>query len=290
MKELKRYLPLLIAGLTLVLAFVLSFTITKGVRLKKLRAAYQPADSAKTTEAADSAETKKTDNGKKDSKDNKTNDAESESQSEENAEDVPLALTSLPDAEIETMPESERKYLVVLNIYHKMSESYEPAVVKISEDSEIYLEKQVAEAYREMAQAASQDGISLTVDAGYISIEKQERMFQKEIETYTAQGIGEAEARVKAAYTVLPPRCSEANYGLSVDFSWTGDDFTATDAYVWLRAHAAEYGFVERYTADKENITRVKANPAHWRYVGPDASVYLRDYNVSLEEYTDNVN
>ena len=115
-------------------------------------------------------------------------------------------------------------------------------------------------------------------------------MFQKEVEAYTAQGVGEAEAQVKAAYTVLPPRCSEANYGLSVDFSWTGDDFTATDAYVWLRAHAAEYGFVERYTADKENITRVKANPAHWRYVGPDASVYLRDYNVSLEEYTDNVN
>ncbi|MBQ6023580.1 MAG: M15 family metallopeptidase [Clostridia bacterium] len=276
---MKKYLPLIIAGLALVLAFVLSFAITRNAKIKKLRATYLPSNTAADADASDPgrstdpADTQK--GGSEDEQNTDGNEGGNET----------AALTKLPDPEIESMPSGDRWCLVLLNIYHKMTDSYEPRVERISEESEIRLHEDVVEHYREMAQAAAQDGITLSVDAGYIHVDTQERMFQKEVEYYTSQGMSADEAQVKAAYTVLPPGCSEANYGLSVDFAHTDDDFTATETYAWLRAHAAEYGFIERYTADKESFTHFKACPWHWRYVGVDASKYMRDYNVSLEEY-----
>jgi D-alanyl-D-alanine carboxypeptidase len=251
---MKKYLPLIIAGLALVLAFVLSFAITKNAKIKKLRATYLPSDTTAASDASDSGSSAPADTPRGGSEDEQNT-----SGNEDGAETA--TLTKLPDPEIETMPEGERWSLVLLNIYHKMTDSYEPRVDRISEESEIRLNENVVEHYREMAQAAAQDGITLKVDAGYIHVDTQERMFQKEVESYTSQGLSTDEAQVKAAYTVLPPGCSEANYGLSVDFAHTDDDFTATEAYAWLRAHAAEYGFDERYTADKEIFTHFKACP-----------------------------
>lgn len=285
---MRKYLPLILAALCLIFAFLFAFSTTKSARLKKLRAEPATTKGASQTEA-DSTTLPADESGTVPDAPDATADPTTEGDTETpDAESVSITATKLPTPTVVNMPTDSSWSLVLLNIYYKMNESYEPMVSSVAEN--IVLEERVAEAYKSMEAAAKADGITLLLASGYISPDRQERMFQKEVDALVATGVSQEEAEVRVAFTVLPARCSEANYGLSVDFDWSDTETTSAPAYVWLRAHAAEYGFVERYTADKEAYTHVKANPRHWRYVGTDAAAYMRDYGVSLEEYVGKTN
>lgn len=67
------------------------------------------------------------------------------------------------------------------------------------------------------------------------------------------------------------PGFSEHQTGYAADLAVGGcnlDCFTGTAQYQWLQAHAAEYGFIERYPSGYEAITGYRAESWHWRYVG----------------------
>ena len=276
---MKKYLPLALAGISLLLIFLIAFSSAKKARLKQLRAAdTKPAasDTAAPTDAPG------------------TDAPESESAEESESTEIPTAaptvLTSLPVPTVINMPTDESWCHVVINIFYQMNETYEPMVAAADDRGEIVLDERVAAAYKEMAAAAAADGVKLTLASGYVAPTRQKRMYDKQVETLVGTGLSEEDAKFQAAYTVLPPRCSEANYGLSVDIGWTEDDFADSPACAWLRANAAKYGFIERYTAEKESITHFRASPWHWRYVGQEAAEYMRENNVSLEEYAGKVN
>ena len=289
---MKKYLPLIFAGVSLILIFLIAFSATKSAGLKKLRATEPSVSDSATdpgaTQEADPGATQAADPGESESR------SESESTGEGESTEIPTAastsLTALPVPTVINMPTDDSWCHVVINIFYQMNETYEPMVAPADDRGEIVLDERVAEAYKQMAAAASADGVKLTLASGYVAPSRQQRLYDKQVETLMNGGLSQVEAALKAAYTVLPPRCSEANYGLSVDIGWTEDDFASSPAYVWLRANAAKYGFVERYTADKEQITHFRASPWHWRYVGADAAQYMREYNVSLEEYAGKVN
>ena len=284
---MKKYLPLILAGVSLILIFAVAFGVSKSARLKKLRKADDPQPAVTTTAPDGTSEA-----GAPGSENRTAGEGESadESGSTEIPTAAPTTLTELPVPTVINMPTDESWSHVVINIFYQMNETYEPMVAPADERGEIVLDERVAEAYKQMAAAASADGVKLTLASGYVAPSRQQRLYDKQVETLMNGGLSQAEAALKASYTVLPPRCSEANYGLSVDIGWTEDDFASSPAYVWLRANAAKYGFVERYTADKEEITHFRASPWHWRYVGADAAQYMREYNVSLEEYAGKVN
>ncbi|MDE5570187.1 MAG: D-alanyl-D-alanine carboxypeptidase family protein, partial [Ruminococcus sp.] len=48
-----------------------------------------------------------------------------------------------------------------------------------------------------------------------------------------------------------------------------------------------KYGFVIRYTEDKESITEFRSEPWHFRYVGIPHATYMTENNLCLEEYID---
>ena len=283
---MKKYLPMILAGLCLLLIFLLSFSITKSARLKKLRA----GDTTTTTQSSESQSADATDENGSEAGTEESTRAPSEPTEIPTQSPEATKLTALPVPTEINMPADENWSLVLLNIFYKMNDTYEPMVAAADERGEIVLDERVAEAYKKMAAAAAADGVTLTLASGYVSPSRQERMYVKALESLINKGLSQTEAELQAAYTVLPPRCSEANYGLSVDIGWTEDDFADSPACAWLRAHAAEYGFVERYTADKEGVTHFRASPWHWRYVGATAAQYMRDNNVSLEEYVGKVN
>lgn len=58
-----------------------------------------------------------------------------------------------------------------------------------------------------------------------------------------------------------------------------------TDMAEWLQGNSFHYGFVQRYPAGKEYITRVFPNLQVWRYVGRDVAQVMHDENLCLEEY-----
>ena len=53
----------------------------------------------------------------------------------------------------------------------------------------------------------------------------------------------------------------------------------------WLAEHCAEYGFIIRYTADKETETGFMYEPWHIRYLGVEMAKAVTESGLCLEEY-----
>ena len=49
--------------------------------------------------------------------------------------------------------------------------------------------------------------------------------------------------------------------------------------------HCWEYGFILRYPSSKSDITGIIYEPWHYRYVGIEEALKIRDSGLCLEEY-----
>ncbi len=47
----------------------------------------------------------------------------------------------------------------------------------------------------------------------------------------------------------------------------------------------ADFGFIERYKKEKQKITKIGAEPWHFRYVGVPHAEIMQRYGMALEEY-----
>lgn len=59
---------------------------------------------------------------------------------------------------------------------------------------------------------------------------------------------------------------------------------TWDETVLWLKEHAPEYGFIQRWPKNKVEIT-TKGTPGMFRYVGEEAAAYITDNDLCLEEY-----
>ena len=57
-----------------------------------------------------------------------------------------------------------------------------------------------------------------------------------------------------------------------------------------FRALAPDYGFILRYTKEKEAITGISEEPWHFRYVGVPHARIITDRGLCLEEYWEELN
>lgn len=91
---------------------------------------------------------------------------------------------------------------------------------------------------------------------------------------------------------VALPDHSEHQTGFAIDLGLNKEtidficpDFPYEGICDMFRKIAPEYGFIERYTKDKEKITGISHEPWHFRYVGcPHAQIIVQN-EFSLEEY-----
>lgn len=92
-------------------------------------------------------------------------------------------------------------------------------------------------------------------------------------------------------YVALPGH-SEHQSGLAIDLGLNQEkidficpDFPYEGICEAFRKAAPDYGFIERYTGDKEEITGISKEPWHFRYVGFPHSRIMEERGMSLEEY-----
>ena len=84
---------------------------------------------------------------------------------------------------------------------------------------------------------------------------------------------------------------AERAAGLSLDLSILNEaasshaPYTPDGNYAWLNEHAADYGFILRYPADKAEKTGMNGLSWHYRYVGAPHAKYIADNKLCLEEY-----
>lgn len=149
-----------------------------------------------------------------------------------------------------------------------------------------YMRKEAANSLADMFNAAKKDGIILYAVSGYRSYDRQTVLYDAEVDK-----VGQKKAEEAVAY----PGNSEHQTGLamdisaeSVDFLLT-EDFEATKEGKWLKDNAHLYGYILRYPKGKEDITKYKFEPWHFRYVGEKSANDIYENDWTLEEYFDQV-
>lgn len=128
----------------------------------------------------------------------------------------------------------------------------------------------------QMVQAARIDSVTLVPGSGFRSYQTQVAVYdrwvardgQEKADTYSAR-----------------PGHSEHQTGLTMDFSPIDESFANSTAYSWLNSNAHKFGFIERYPEGKESITGYIHESWHWRFVGVELAVKVKESGKTLEEY-----
>jgi len=138
-----------------------------------------------------------------------------------------------------------------------------------------------------MCAAAEKDGINLLVISGFRTNAKQTSLYNNQVNKQKSKYPDKTDEEIKkiAATISAYPGTSEHELGLAVDFNSVEESFENTRHFQWLKAHAAEYGFVMRYAKEKQDITGVIYEPWHYRYVGEKHAKKMNELGYCLEEY-----
>lgn len=167
-----------------------------------------------------------------------------------------------------------------------MTEYCDASLVKIKYDG-MQGAREAVDALIEMLAAAKADGITnWQVSAAYRSYADQQDIFNSNVRNYmNKNGLSREKAISATRQTVADPGASEHHTGLAFDMTVPGKTFKYTDQCKWLHKHCWEYGFILRYTEEKQSITGFLAEAWHIRYVGVEHSLNMRDNGLCLEEY-----
>ena len=204
-----------------------------------------------------------------------------------------ISVTPLP-----SLPGSADNLPLLVNRQNALPPDYSPPdIVALSsmvpdgliilKDPQVQGDREAVQALIRMVRAAQADGLDVwQVSEGYRTLARQQELFDNEVKRLMTDGqMSEDSARRAAERSVALPGTSEHHTGLSFDLTVPGYYFGDTQQAIWLEDHCFEYGFILRYTANKEHITGFDAEPWHVRYVGEIHSRFIEEHNLALEEY-----
>ena len=147
-------------------------------------------------------------------------------------------------------------------------------------------DRTAVDALMAMLAQAHQEGITVwQISSAYRTVAYQQELFDEQKREYLDRGFSEERAISATRQTVADPGSSEHHLGTSFDITVPGVSFKGTKQAIWLAEHCWEWGFILRYTEEKESITGFLAEPWHFRYVGVEHSIPMRDSGLCLEEY-----
>ena len=182
-------------------------------------------------------------------------------------------------------------YLVLVNRDNLLDKDYVPVDLvtdlscrKVS-STKIQMRQTAADALCVLFDAAKADGITLYAHSGYRSYQTQNTMYYNRLKKMNGVDDG----------IVQYPGASEHQSGLAIDVinkagigkNFTNDAFAPSKEGKWLAENCWDYGFVIRYPEDKVDVTGIKYESWHLRYVGVQVAQYMRDHNLCLEEFTE---
>ena len=138
--------------------------------------------------------------------------------------------------------------------------------------------------FEAMNNAALAQGVNFSIVSSYLSYGSQSAIYNNYVASY-----GQAETDTFSARAGY----SEHQTGLAIDFGSSTEAtcnldncFGSTVEGQWLATHANDYGFILRYTAEKQSVTGYKSEPWHYRYVGRELAGEMKKQSIStLEEF-----
>ena len=144
----------------------------------------------------------------------------------------------------------------------------------------------IAEPLIAMGLGCKEAGLPIFLSSGYRSYNDQAANFQR-----ICQNNGVTDGKDGAGhYITMPAGCSEHQLALCCDitdryYQVKSASIVQSPTVEWLLANCADYGFVQRFPAGKEDVTGVMNETWHFRYVGVEAARYMTDNHLVLEEF-----
>ena len=160
--------------------------------------------------------------------------------------------------------------------------NYQTADYKVAPKEIPVSEKIIKPFGRMLRDYREETGIAdVSIISGYRSFEYQQKLLEDMIRQ-------QGETQAKRA--VAEPGASEHHTGLTMDLGIITDsgvvkDFDFDGRQTWLLENAHHYGFIIRFQTEKENITGIKDEPWHFRYIGLPHSEIMYEKDMCLEEY-----
>lgn len=178
--------------------------------------------------------------------------------------------------------------LILVNKDNPIPDNYKPEVTIVEENFKV--DTRIKDAALQMLTNARNQGLSPVICSAYREPDYQKMLFNKKVKEYKRQGYSQSIAEEQAALWVTIPGTSEHEIGLSLDI--VSDEYQildekqeSTDVQKWLMEHCYEYGFILRYPTNKKDITKINYEPWHYRYVGVENAMFMKEKGFCLEEY-----
>ena len=195
---------------------------------------------------------------------------------------------SLPSIDFGNENEADGEWcLILVNKWHPLETENEIDLTELSNgqcvDSRIYPQLQ------KMFDDARSQGIYPTITSSFRTAEDQQDILESKYEHYQKIGYSDKKAKAYAEEWVAMPGTSEHELGLCVDIASGDSRVTNQEVWDWLAKNSYKYGFIERYTAEKQDITGIIPEEWHYRYVGEKAAKEMYKNGLCLEEYLQNV-
>lgn len=173
---------------------------------------------------------------------------------------------------------------MLVNYEHKIPKDYDLRLRNVEGNKEVATIL-YNDLNRMITLAKNEDGVEIKINSAYRPNNIQKDIFDSYVKDYQKQGYSYSAAVQMTKISVAEPGYSEHETGLAIDFSESGNTVKNTKMWNWLAKNAYKYGFIKRYPSDKTNITKVKYEPWHYRYVGIELAKEIYDSNLTLEEY-----
>lgn len=177
---------------------------------------------------------------------------------------------------------NEFSYTMLVNKHHVLDKKFVPQNLKTvsteyASDKGVKANNTAIAQAKKMIDAAKKEDKNIIINSAYRSYEDQEEVVNTYQELYGDEYIEKY---------VLKPGFSEHQTGLGIDFGSTDTKiFIQSDEYKWMEENCYKYGFIHRFKSSYEDITGIKSEAWHYRYVGKKAAKYMYENDMSLEEY-----
>jgi D-alanyl-D-alanine dipeptidase/carboxypeptidase len=173
--------------------------------------------------------------------------------------------------------------LLLVNKDHPLKDNNTSGLIPADEQyPDILIKRDAAMVLRRIFEKISA-GKSIVPVSGYRSSKEQTAIYDGSIKD---NGVN-----FTRKYVALPNH-SEHQTGLAIDLGlnkkdidFIRPDFPYNGICEEFRKTAPDYGFIERYAEDKEELTGISHEPWHFRYVGYPHSKIIEKNGFSLEEY-----
>ena len=189
--------------------------------------------------------------------------------------------------------------VLLVNPWHLLPYDYSPELVTFYDFAQYadgnVLDSSCVDPLLEMLEDCEKAGHQVRIVSSYRRQVTQETLYNNKVDYFLQQGYDLEKAREEAGKIIAVPGTSEHQLGLAVDlidksYPYLDEGQENTPAQKWLMEHCWEYGFILRYPNGKTEHTGIIYEPWHYRFVGKELALEIKNSGLCLEEYFETLN